>query len=424
MKTKYGRKLEYGQILPIVAIGIFALAGMAVLLLDVGALYVNRRAAQNAADAGALAGARILCSDVGKDVDAIGVAVDKYVTENHATVSDWDIVEGNPENIEGLAARGEVVVTAAVEHESFFARIFGSELLTASATAGAGCFPYQAEVVLPIAWSCRPPVAGSASDDCDIFKLDYANVEAVAKTYLAQFPLPAGVDPTKDQAKMISDDLFAAYGNRIYIIMDSDKVCGDDLTCDFFNDGIDRDQLQSGGNRGWLSLDGNGGTSKLIGWIENGTSFNLQPHTWLNGVPGDRPPIYDAIATRLDEIVWIPVFNTFCEKNPLGNQGCLDAAHQVSPPGVPLEPGQEDILIGKTNTKSFHVVAFAPFMPTCVRSQNKDECPGFSLAQDSNPGDLKDNTLTFEGYFVDPETLGEDVSFGADLGIYTVSLTR
>jgi len=56
MKTKFGRKLEHGQILPIVAIGIFALAGMAVLLLDVGALYVNRRTAQNAADAGALAG--------------------------------------------------------------------------------------------------------------------------------------------------------------------------------------------------------------------------------------------------------------------------------------------------------------------------------------------------------------------------------
>jgi len=399
------------------------LAAMAVLLLDVGALYVNRRTAQNAADAGALAGARLKCSNRSYTDTEIGNEINTYVIDNNGSLISWKFTTENLGQIEGLT-KGEIVVEAKVEHESFFARIFGSELLTASATAGAGCFPYQAQVVLPIAWSCRPPVAGSASDDCDIFKLDYANVEIVAKTYLPQFPLPAGVDPTKDEAKNISDDLFALYGNRIYIVMDSEKVCGADLTCDFFDDGIDRDQLQSGGNRGWLSLNGSGGTSELIGWIENGTSFNLQAHTWLNGVSGNIPPIYRAIETRLDEIVWIPVFNTFCEKNPLGNQGCLDAAHQVSPPGVPLEPGQEDILIGNTNSKSFHVVAFAPFMPTCVRINGKGDCPGFALAQTANPGDVKNNTNMFEGYFVDPETLGEDVSFGADLGIYTVSLTR
>ena len=413
MKTKIGRKLEHGQILPIVAIGIFALAGMAVLLLDVGALYVNRRTAQNAADAGALAGARILCSDVGKDVDAIGVAVDKYVTENHATVSDWDIVEGNPENVVGLAARGEVVVTAAVEHESFFAKIFGEDTLNASATAGAGCFSYRPNVVLPIAWSCRPPAAGSASDDCDIVKIDYADVENV----LAMYP---------GDTETISDALYAIYNDRIYIVMDSNKVCGEDIICDFNpGDGIDRYQLSSGGNRGWLNLTGtSSGLPNLTGWIEDGIDAEIKPHTWLSGTDGNKKPVYDALATRLDEIVWIPIFNVLCPDLPSNNPGCVAAAHSTTPPGVPLSYGQTDeVVTGSPATPVFHVVGFAPFFITCVREKFSDVCLGFTLALDSNPA-LDTHTRTFEGYFVDPETLGEDVSFGADLGIYTVSLTR
>jgi hypothetical protein len=423
MKTKIGHKLEHGQIIPMMALGIFALAAMSVLLLDVGALLVNRRSAQNAADAGALAGARMKCSDVNYSDGAIENEIRDYVVENNASLMKWYFTQENLGLIVGLI-KGEIVVEAKVEHESFFARIFGDELLTASASAGAGCFPYQADVVLPIAWSCRPPADGSASEDCDILKLDYADVEDVANDYLTQFPLPAGVEPTKGQAEAISDDLFELYASKIYILMDSDKVCGDDINCDFFEDGIDRDQLQSGGNRGWLSLDGEGGTSELRDWIENGSSFNLKPHTWLNGVTGNVANLYSSLSTRLDEIVWVPVFNVVCEKDPLGSTGCMNKAHKNEAPGVPLEPGQEDILIGKTNKTSFHVVAFAPFMPTCVRSQNKDECPGFSLAQDSNPGDIPDNMLTFEGYFVDPETLGEGIGFGADMGVYTVSLTR
>ena len=58
----------------------------------------------------------------------------------------------------GALVKGEVVVTVKVEHESFFAKLFGQELLTATATAGAGCFPYGPSVVLPIAYPCYPPV--------------------------------------------------------------------------------------------------------------------------------------------------------------------------------------------------------------------------------------------------------------------------
>jgi len=396
------------------------------LLLDVGALYVNRRTAQNAADAGALAGARLKCSDGNYSDSDIEDEIRKYTEiENHATLIEWHFTNENVGVVAGLR-KGEIVVTAAVTHESFFAKIFGEDTLSASATAGAGCFSYRPNVVLPIAWSCRPPAAGSASDDCDIVKVDYAVVENV----LAMNP---------GNADAISDALYAIYSDKIYIVMDSDKECGDPtvdplkINCDFLDDETDRNQLESGGSRGWLNLDGGpSSTAKLRDWVENGVSIALQPHTWLNSIPGEKEPGYTALSTRLDEIVWIPVFNMICDEDPRVKTTCMDKAHEETPPGVPLDPGQECIVIEGSSTQMYyHVVSFAPFMPTCVHSSPGDECPGFTLAQLNNPDPDKagkyliaDNTNSFEGYFVDPETLGEDVSFGADLGIYTVSLTR
>jgi len=51
-----------GQVLPFLVVGLLVIIMMAALLIDGGFLLVDRRAAQNAADAGALAGARVLCS--------------------------------------------------------------------------------------------------------------------------------------------------------------------------------------------------------------------------------------------------------------------------------------------------------------------------------------------------------------------------
>jgi len=72
-------EIEKAQILPIVAIGMFAMIGMAALLLDSGVLMANRRSAQAAADAGALAGARLICleqSESAIEAEALYYAVD------------------------------------------------------------------------------------------------------------------------------------------------------------------------------------------------------------------------------------------------------------------------------------------------------------------------------------------------------------
>ena len=55
------KKHESGQILVFVVLFMIGLFAMLALVLDGGNTYAKRRAAQNAADAGALAGARTLC---------------------------------------------------------------------------------------------------------------------------------------------------------------------------------------------------------------------------------------------------------------------------------------------------------------------------------------------------------------------------
>ena len=62
-------KNERGQSLVIIAIAFLALVAMAALIIDGGSLYLNRRNAQTAADAAALAGAHELCVNKGVDSD-------------------------------------------------------------------------------------------------------------------------------------------------------------------------------------------------------------------------------------------------------------------------------------------------------------------------------------------------------------------
>lgn len=56
---------DRGVVLILVALAVFVLIGLAALAIDVGHLYVVRNELKNAADAGALAGARVLYSDDG-----------------------------------------------------------------------------------------------------------------------------------------------------------------------------------------------------------------------------------------------------------------------------------------------------------------------------------------------------------------------
>lgn len=397
---------ENAQVIPLVVISLAVLIMMVALLLDGGALMLNRRTAQNAADAGALAGARELCMGNGENA-AITAAINYAVTENGATsataVVSYDEVE-----------KGEVIVNVLWEQDSFFARIFNKNTLSSGAVAGAGCFNPASHTVLPIAWSCRAPFGGggSMSEDCEYVKLDWPTQ---AK------PI---VDDWGPSETSISTHLFSSFSNSIYIIMDSDKICGVDVDCDFNNDG--RPELETGGNRGWLNLTGeSSGTPNLTGWIEDGVDEPIYIHTWLSVIDGNKTPVYTSLETRIGDIVWLPVFNWICEDLPEDDATCEANAHASASPGLPLEPGDvERVVTGNPATPLFHIVGFAPFYITCVHKSGNG-CPAFNMARSINPS-IKANTNTVEGYFISgyPFPEGEVEPGGVDLGNYIVSLTR
>ncbi len=418
---------ERGQIIPIVVVALIIIMGMSALILDGGMLMLNRRSAQAAADAGALAGARVFCNQSSQNNAAIENAVHQYtVVENNASAFTWQVTTENVGSSKGIV-KGEVLVSVVMEETSFFARIFNQDTLTTQATAGAGCFNHEAKTILPLAYPCRAPVGGSVSGDCDYFPLEWSIIESVAAN-------------NNHDPKQISDVLFSTYPDKIYIVLDSDNVCGEDMNCNFTGDDDGRYQLNSSA-RGWLNLTGGSGSANnLRNWIEiGGISDQVKVHTWLSFVTGAKTGVFNAMDSRVNQIVWIPVFNWICNDYPAPGSECDIKAHE----GFPLPAGKECVVnTGSPAYPVAHVVTFAPFFPTCVQVNQKayyngisygNKCPGFELAQQNNPhsqppsySTIKNNTNALEGYFLIPDSLpGDSVGVGgADLGIYIVSLTR
>ena len=122
------RSGESGQVLPFVAVLLIVLLGMLALVLDGGNLYLHRRSMQNAADAGALAGARVLCYD-GTYAQARAAAQDYAVARNGA---DEAIIGVDGWTVE-VVARKDVAMT--------FARVLGINEVPVAAEAAAICAP-------------------------------------------------------------------------------------------------------------------------------------------------------------------------------------------------------------------------------------------------------------------------------------------
>jgi hypothetical protein len=403
MKSRlFYQNKEIAQVIPLVVISLGVLIMMVALLLDGGALMLNRRTAQNAADAGALAGARELCMGNGKNA-AIAAAINYAVTENGATSATAEVSYDKVKN-------GEVIVTVQWEQGSFFARIFNKNTLSSGAVAGAGCFNPASNFVMPIAWSCRAPVGGSASENCDYERLNWTNELLPIIDAYGPGPVP------------ISTNLYSNYSGKIYVVVDSDKICVD-VPCDFDGDGWA--EVSSGGNRGWLDLDGNSGNAADLAAFINGTKIlteAIKVHEWLSGSSGNVTSVYSHF--KVGTVVWIPVFNVICASDPRVNPTCLQAAHTAWSPGLPLEPGETDYFNHYKVGRAYHIVGFAPFYISCVHT-NKEVCPGFEAARIYS-SEIKSNTNSVEGYFVSgyPFPLGDIGTGGVDLGNYIVSLTR
>jgi len=397
--------LEKGQVLPLVVLMMFVIIGMVALILDGSAIMSDRRTAQAAADAGALAGAQRICA--GK-TDAAVVAQDYATLQNEAT-SALVTVAGQ-----------EVTVAATVQRSSFFARIFGEDNLTATADATAGCFfPSNSKRMLPIAFYYETPPINAKSADCS---------NPLQPCSLINWPFIELMDllrATTDPTNLPLDD--------IYVVSEKTKVCEKPLTGPIVC--TDMKDNASGGNRTWIDLNEvNTSNLNLKKVITDGVDQTMELPAWLNGQTGVVSAVYDGgifgdlelikdyedVAARL---VVVPVFDRYCASDPENTIGCG-------------ETGDHYYLVN-TNQQSYRLVGLAPFVVTCVtksdkcefgdcvpkntgmNTTNKDMCPGYLATNPDKTGNA------IEGYFVedvpvDTFTWGTG---GVDVGLYLISLS-
>ena len=375
-----------GQSLVLVALLLVVLIGMLAVVLDGGYAYLQRRTAQTAADAGALAGATVLCQTGSSDL-AIESALEYAKERNKATYA-YATVDMDTRI---------VTVDTEIPFSTFFGSILNRPQITAAAIAEAGCFPPgNAERVLPIAWSCRP-LLGSFDPD---FDLDPDNPES------CDYQL----------------------NEKIYLIMNSnftanDLLCQDPetfepdlsanvLDCDWDNDGSN-DAL-AGGDRSWLDLNGGAPSEKEIkDWINGGFPGEIEIHTWFPGADGARADAFINLEAKVGATYLVPVFDYYCPKGGLPEDNC--------PP--PIYHDEDKTMDGGTSDIYFHVITFAAFHITCVDGPGKASplCPAHEAAVDNG---MKDNVFTIEGYFTNKffDTAGGRGDVFA--GVYVVSLIR
>ena len=125
----FGRRVqpatgEQGQSVVVMAVSMTMIMAMLALIIDGGYAFSQRRQVQNAADAGALAGVRVLW--VGGSATQAQAAACDYASRNQATVCQAEVPNAN-----------SVLVTASHRFNTFFAGALGYRQLTAQAIAAA-----------------------------------------------------------------------------------------------------------------------------------------------------------------------------------------------------------------------------------------------------------------------------------------------
>jgi hypothetical protein len=422
-------KLETGQVIPLVVVMLFVIIGMVALIIDGGAIMSNRRTAQAAADAGALAGAQRAC---------LGYNDAKSVAEYYATVNN------GATSAVATVLEKQVTVNATVEHPSFFAKIFGDPTLEASAEATAGCFGVSGKGVVPLAWKCWPNDHTGPFNEkygCEMQTLSWKTIgpmvdpnwdppsERVTSVSISDYDGNSQYYKMSGIASIVDVTTSKIPPEQIYIIFDSDKLCFDppntgsgDIDCDVDNDG--KNDLQLGGDRSWLYLTAD--TSSISKWITDfgaHPNFTMDAHKWLTGKSGMEADIPIKMVDQgwPGQVVMVPVYNVICPTYPI-TQACLDSAH-ASPPW-PVFSGVDDFSEMKNQVPVYHVIAFAPFYISCVSKSG--DCPGYRYADTINNGELKNTEKVIEGYFISDYEVSTDATdfCSINLGNCTISLSK
>ena len=252
---------ERGQALLHVALSLVVVLLIAGLAIDVGHYYVERRRMQNAAAAGALAGARELC--LGHLSSSALLVARDYAGPRNGALQVEAVVSGN-----------KVIVTATVPVTSYFARLIGIISANVSAVSKAAC--------------------GAANTACGIF------------------PLAMDFDTWKS---VPCDTEFYVWSSE------NDPLDPDLCTkcdCDHF---LGKDQLGPG-ERGWLDLPStdarfpddcnveNCGEAAIRCYLENDWPGIIEKNQCIPGKPGVSADALHSISTRIGDsftiLLWAP----------------------------------------------------------------------------------------------------------------------
>ena len=287
MRLKDVGQSEEGQSLILVSLMIVVLMGFLAIAVDVGRVYAERRRMQNAADAGALAGARAIC--LGQSAAAaINTANDYAVNRNGAQTATASV------NLQDSG--GSITVTARETVNLFLAGFLGDSVTDVAATATASC--------------------GSASRMCNFWPIAFS---------LPKWNAMKAVTP---------------FCGREFVVIDSGKICGVDYDCDTNGDGVD--DIMMGGARGWLDLPwpntllfptpchSNCGQNKLGCFLENPYPGTISLPACIRSEPGTMTSAFMTAGGEAGKIVHIPLYDGECgsgDPSILGDCGGHEAYH-------------------------------------------------------------------------------------------------
>jgi Putative Flp pilus-assembly TadE/G-like len=437
------RKSESGQSLVIIALGIIAFIAILALVIDGANAYAAKRQAQNAADAGALAGATYMCQyhDVAGGIST----AETYAVKNGAV---------NPPEVTASMSSATMIVTATVTRTTFFAGVIGYEQVSPVAVAEAACKTPVGMGVLPVAWSCRANAGNLPGDACvqktidDCGGLPYGP-EDMGCTYVLMDSVkvkgngngnnscdPTITDPNDPKYCYEQNDLECAtqLGTAPNCYPDPTQMSDPNnskIDCDLDNDCVD--ELMTGGARSWLDLNGGGGgAAELTNWIKNGFPDPIPPHKWLPNESGVATSIFHTAGNYVvGEDVILPVYNKVCMGIPPGPPTSPETLDQCNTGTV------DDTSLAVNGQNNYHIITFSEFHVTCVQTTKnkviaepgyqfnnaKKNCNGHEAAV--NVGAIDDNDKTIEGYFK-VNDLGGYGGPGSwfDTGTFTVVLVR
>lgn len=275
---------QKGQTLVIVALALVALLVVLAVAIDIGLLHLERRHMQNAADAGALAGARALCLGQG-EAAAVTKATEYATTYNRAQQATVTI-DGNI-----------VTVVAGRQAELFFGGVTGIGTVWVQADAKAAC--------------------GAVSSACGFWPV------AFLRAVFNQRKQTCG----PDHPFYVWDD-----DKTLYCNMDECPADDPDCTyydCDLDDDGID-DVIQ-GGDRSWLDLSGVAdvysssclqpgcGASEIKCLILSNSGVKISLPACISGDSGVKAGVHNAVNARIGDVVAIPLYDYVGCEDPSGN---------------------------------------------------------------------------------------------------------